>query len=207
MSDPIGRDIKSMNCFLEEESTSGGIVARLGDFGETITLEEAADQVDVSGTVFWQAPEVLQNHKIWTDPEYIGVSCSCSSDCYGLATLLWECCSQQQPFHPTPLSEVTGRALHGVELVDRIIEGLRPEVLGCWDCEESHSQLRLIRLVVEQAWHGEPTTRPTAVAMNEVCQLVLHYITEAVSPSDSTIKPAMWSAPGTVRNAIHNSSS
>ena len=96
------RDIKSLNVFLTQDCQ-----VRLGDFGETLTLEEAANEAPQQiGTLHWMAPEILENWKVGKVESFRGKSYQRSADCFSLAVVVWEC--------------VTGQ-VHAIRVVNQLI--------------------------------------------------------------------------------------
>jgi len=112
--------------------------ACLGDFGETVSLQEAEEQEDSEvqqvGTVPWMAPEIIENWKVTgkkknEDGTLVkGSRYTMQADCFSLAVIIWECLSEGCPYiavyHPK-----RNRLMLDVDrfmLGDLIVEGLRP---------------------------------------------------------------------------------
>jgi len=187
----VHRDIKSLNVMvsrhftMEEDQTSsvagrsGSIWAFLGDFGETVSMEESLMETPRQhGTLAFSAPEIFLNWKVQArkqseEGEPIkGTSYMPEADCYSLSIVLWECCTQLQPFIDV-LHPVKGKPLMMIDqyqLGDLIAEeGLRPPL-----------QLASprMKLALENGWHSDSAQRLTAAQIKKV-------ITDEILMADS----------------------
>jgi len=152
----------------------------LGDFGETVTVAQAAQEMNRQvGTIGYMAPEILENWKVSArkkDADGILIRGTCydtPADVFSSAVVLWECLTQRQPFaevrHPTrdkPLLDAD-RLMLG----DWIVGGLRPS--------DSHPIDGFSPKLVEVVYHGwqhDPLQRPSALEMQVACQCELRDI-------------------------------
>jgi len=159
----VHRDLKSLNIFVTR--IAGTLEAKLGDFGETVTLEEAMKEPPCQkGTLQWMAPEIIDNWKAKTQEDYEGSPYMCSADCYSLAVIVWECATQQVPYSATRRDPLSGRKLLGVWLSDAIVERhIRPHEGGPMLTSDGRPVSADLNLLIERGWVSEPTERITAL--------------------------------------------
>jgi len=168
MLDIVHRDLKSLNVMC---SVSQGVTTSyLGDFGESLTVEEAAEEVPRQvGTVPWMAPEIIENWKVMARTRledgnpFMGTHYSKASDCFSLAVIAWECEVQRAPYAHFPLHPTRKRPLLDADrlmLGDFIVDkGLRPNT------EEADVIPAEVLAVLESGWHADPIQRMAASQM------------------------------------------
>jgi len=159
----VHRDIKSLNVFVMDTSvTAGRAMVRLGDFGETMTSQEALNQTPKCvGTTQWMAPEIFENWRVACKGEQGSLYMS-SADVFSATVVVWECLTTQLPYSDAR-DAVKGYKLRGVELGDHIVRGLRPSA-GAIPDGRGGVVSEHIQEVVECGWqHNKDNRLPAAV--------------------------------------------
>jgi len=172
----VHRDVKSLNVFvvdLASNTASGGQgplltpLVRLGDFGESLLIEEARyEKPKCVGTLQWMAPEIQENWRVRLGEE--GSPYLPSADVFSATLVVWECLTAQTLYedvkHP-----VKGTKLRGVDLADHIVAGLRPSTGAIPDGTGGVVSER-IQAVVENGWQHNHTDRLSADDIKTVLQ-------------------------------------
>jgi len=170
----VHRDIKSHNFFVTDRHRGRTTMVwsdpslRLGDFGETILEEFAAqERPQPIGTLAWMAPEIFENMKVGSSrfPQAEGTPYRASADVYSTTIVLWECLSGCYPYVPPP-NDSTGNPLQGCFFFDQVVErGLRPcnglvlDAEGEWVGD-------LLQTLIASGWHKDPSARPSAAELS-----------------------------------------
>src|SRR6185369_10041586 len=111
------------------------------DLGLPVLESETDDIKDIKGVMPFMAPELLS-----------GGSYSKATDVYAFGMIMWEISSHEKPFHEFN---------HDEQLALRICKGLRPEITS--DTPPFYREL------MDKCWPGDPTKRPTAKEIEELC--------------------------------------
>jgi len=132
ISPPImHRDLKSPNILLADVSPSAEVVAKVCDFGVSLSVANHTVGRRVDCPV-WLAPEVMAG-KIYT----------VKADVYSIGVILWELVTREFFF---------GEVRFMSQLEDMVLSGKRPAIPD--DCPPLFKQL------IEQCWHADPEKRP-----------------------------------------------
>jgi len=171
----VHRDIKSLNVMctcecpdkIDQASITGHsrpIWACLGDFGETVTVEESRNETPRQhGTLAYQAPEIFLNWRVSAQKKdhegklIKGTNYMPEADCYSLSIVLWECCTTLQPFMDVmhPVKRKPLMLVDQYQLGDCIAEeGVRPSL---------QSVSPQMNVVLERGWHPDSVQRLTAL--------------------------------------------
>jgi len=175
----VHRDIKSLNVMCSKYSDdidhtaitldrSGPIWAFLGDFGETASVEESQKEAPRQhGTLAYQAPEIFLNWRVSAQKQdqegqlIRGTSYMPEADCYSLSIVLWECCTQLQPFMDVmhPVKSKPLMMVDQYQLGDLIAEeGIRPSL---------QSVSPQMQAALEHGWHPNSIQRSTALQIGQ----------------------------------------
>jgi len=175
----IHRDIKSLNILVDDSWN-----AKLADFGTVhvarVMKQDAASMLMSAevGTIRWSAPEMLINHY---KTHHVSKSSSENGlrnrskqsdygsafkpmvseytdkvDIYSMGIVLWEICTRKLPFEDI-------KFLHQIK--EFVLQGHRLPI-------PNNIPTELHRLI-EQAWHADPSQRPTASEMCNVVQSLI----------------------------------
>jgi len=169
--DIVHRDLKSLNVMCSE--AQGETTAYLGDFGESVTVEEAKnEEYRQIGTLPWMAPEIIDNWKVTArrcledGTPVRGNAYSKASDCFSLAIIVWECEVQRAPYSDFPLHPKRKKPLLDADrfmLGDLIQdEGLRPNT------QQGDVIPAEVLAMLEQGWDTDPMQRMAAWQMKSV---------------------------------------
>lgn len=148
----LHRDIKSMNFLLKYSGLSEHkYLVKVCDFGlaeirrETLSQSMSFPSVQLVGSFYWKAPELLSNHQRHTK----------QSDIYSLGMVFWELATGQKPWDECA-DETT--------VFVKVKMGERPTIPD--DVPENYKHL------IEDAWNHCPEKRPSCFQiMQQICQL------------------------------------
>lgn len=156
----VHRDLKSLNVFVTHDGQ-----VRLGDFGESVTLDQAESEhpAKVVGTTQWMAPEIINNWRAGRNGDS-GTAYSCAADTFSLAVVAWECITASLPYEG---ARHHGRALFGAYLADAVTErGVRVhDFAGPAELQnaEGAAVAAGVAEMLQQAWSADPLRRPSAL--------------------------------------------
>jgi len=158
----VHRDLKSLNFFVTDHDQLP--VVRLGDFGETVTISEAASEKPAqAGSLKWMAPEIIENWK-WNVE---GSVYTTAADTFSATVVVWECLTSQEPYTDTRAMS-SGGPLRPVQLMDAVVGGLRPSTGSIPNGQGGAVSVRL-QNVVECGWHHDPAERYSA---EHICRIL-----------------------------------
>jgi serine/threonine protein kinase len=143
----LHRDIKSMNFLLNYSgSLDHKYCVKVCDFGlaeirhETLSQSASFPSLQLVGSFYWKAPELLTNHGRHTK----------QSDIYSLGMVFWELATARKPWDEYEDEEI---------ILIQIKTGERPTIPS--DIPEQFKQL------IQDAWNHNPQKRPTCFQLME----------------------------------------
>jgi len=154
----LHRDLKSPNILLVDLSPSASVVAKVCDFGVSISALGTTPLARKVDCPFWLAPEIMEN-KSFTE----------KADVYSVGVIFWELLTKQQIF-----SEVKFLSL----IEKLVLEGKRPDIPG--DCIPSYQHL------IEQCWAQKPEDRPSFSQVVLMIQKIIEGVCPEIAQYDAT---------------------
>jgi len=155
----VHRDLKSPNILICSSNPKDKIVAKISDFGLSMSLwnpirEETHDR-DVH-TATWLAPEVMSSFAY-----------SEKVDCYALGIIMWELLACNHPFEEFNFK-------FNSALEEAIISGLRPSIPALPEDQAKNAIVRHIynryTNLLRKCWDNSPNARPSAKEIYDTCE-------------------------------------
>ncbi|KAF4668948.1 protein kinase kinase kinase [Perkinsus olseni] len=143
----IHRDLKSQNLLLAHpfKGPMSVPIVKIADFGIALmkhgpdSAQGSSGTQDAGGTWAWMAPEVLSEDR-----------CDHQVDIYSFAICMYEIITRSRPYSDQP-------NLSPIAIAINVSTGMRPDLgLVPEDCPS------LLRELMIDCWHGEPSVRPIA---------------------------------------------